>query len=145
MPVISSFFGVTVSMYFLDNRRHHRQHVHARYQNDEAVVAIDDGEVLEGNLPQGKLRLVLAWMEIHREDSLGRLATSREWRASIEDEPVGITHDDAGDNTARESGFACPISPIHLDAENLSRVEKHRFVNHLRSATLRRRIQSIRT
>ena len=57
-------------MYFLDNRRHHRPHIHARYQNDEAVFAIDDGEVLEGNLPPGKLRLVLAWIEIHRDELL---------------------------------------------------------------------------
>jgi hypothetical protein len=70
MPVISSFYGVTVSMYFLDNRRHHRPHFHARYQNDEAVFAIDDGEVLEGDLPPGKLRLVLAWIEIHRKELL---------------------------------------------------------------------------
>jgi hypothetical protein len=54
MPAISMFYGIIVSMYFLDNRRHHRPHVHARYQDDEAVVAIDDIEVLEGKLRRGK-------------------------------------------------------------------------------------------
>jgi hypothetical protein len=68
MPVLSRFFGITVSMYFMDNRRHHRPHIHARYQEEEAVVAIDDGDVLEGSLPPGKLRLVLAWVEIHRDE-----------------------------------------------------------------------------
>ena len=33
------FYGVIVSMYFVDNRRHHRPHIHAAYQDDEAVVA----------------------------------------------------------------------------------------------------------
>jgi len=57
-------------MYFMDNRRHHRPHVHAKYQDDEAVIAIADGEVLEGSLPRGKMRLVLAWIEIHRDELL---------------------------------------------------------------------------
>jgi hypothetical protein len=57
-------------MYFLDNRRHHRPHIHARFQHDEAVIALDDGDVLEGDLPAGKMRLVLAWVEIHRDELL---------------------------------------------------------------------------
>jgi hypothetical protein len=68
MPTISMFYGITVSMYFLDNRRHHRPHIHAKYQGDEIVIAIEDGEVLEGVLPPGKLRLVQAWIEIHRDE-----------------------------------------------------------------------------
>ncbi len=68
MPVISMFYGIIVSLYFLDTNRHHRPHVHARYQDEEAVISIPDGEVLEGSLPPGKLKMVLAWVEIHRDD-----------------------------------------------------------------------------
>ena len=68
MPVISMFYGIIVSLYFLDNTRHHRPHVHARYQDEEAVISIPDGEVLEGSLPPGKLKMVLAWVEIHQDD-----------------------------------------------------------------------------
>jgi hypothetical protein len=68
MPVISMFYGVIVSLYFEDNRRHHRPHIHAKYQQDEAVFAIPDGEVLEGRLPAGKMKVVAAWIEIHRDD-----------------------------------------------------------------------------
>ena len=50
VPVISMFYGVIVSLYFHDNRRHHRPHIHAKYQNDEAVIGIPEGEVLEGTL-----------------------------------------------------------------------------------------------
>jgi hypothetical protein len=68
MPVLSTFYGIIVSMYFIDNKRHHLPHVHARYQEDEAVFSINDGEVLEGSLPPAKIRLVQAWIEIHREE-----------------------------------------------------------------------------
>ena len=68
MPTISMFYGIIVSLYFLDDRRHHRPHIHAKYQNDEAVIAIPEGEVLEGSLPAGKMKMVLAWVEIHGDE-----------------------------------------------------------------------------
>jgi hypothetical protein len=68
MPVIAMFYGIIVSMYFMDNRRHHRPHIHAKYQDDEVVVGISEGDVLEGALPPGKMRLLLAWIEIHRDE-----------------------------------------------------------------------------
>ena len=55
-------------MYFLDNRRHSAAHIHARFQGDEVVVEVPGGNVLEGSLPPGKLRLLLAWIEIHRDE-----------------------------------------------------------------------------
>ena len=68
MPVISMFYGIIVSLYFQDNRRHNRPHIHVKYQNDEAVLAIPEGELLEGRLPSGKMKMVLAWIEIHRDE-----------------------------------------------------------------------------
>lgn len=70
MPVISMFYGIIVSLYFIDNRRHKKPHLHVRFQDDEAVVSLPDGEVLEGRLPPAKMRLLLAWMEIHRDELL---------------------------------------------------------------------------
>ncbi len=86
MPVISMFYGVIVSLYFVDNRRHHRPHIHAKYQGDEAVIAIPDGEVLEGILPPGKMRLVLAWVEIHKDELMAdwQLAVSGQQPFKIE-------------------------------------------------------------
>ena len=43
-------------------------HIHVKYQDQEAVIAIPEGEVLEGALKANKLRLVQAWIEIHREE-----------------------------------------------------------------------------
>jgi len=80
MPTISMFYGIVVSLYFLDNKRHKHPHIHVKYQEDEAVIAIPDGEVLEGTLPPGKMRLVQAWVEIHREDLLA------DWQLAVDGE-----------------------------------------------------------
>jgi hypothetical protein len=58
------FYGVSVSLYFLDNKRHKKPHIHAQYQEHEAVVSIPDGKVLEGRLPPAKMRLLLADWEV---------------------------------------------------------------------------------
>ena len=50
MAVISMFYGIIVSMYYFDNRRHHQPHIHIRCQGDEAVFTIPGGELLEGNI-----------------------------------------------------------------------------------------------
>lgn len=68
MPVISMFYGIIVSLYFVDDKQHKRPHIHVKYQDDEAVVSIPDGETLDGRLPPAKMRLVLAWIEIHRDE-----------------------------------------------------------------------------
>ncbi|MBU4400955.1 MAG: DUF4160 domain-containing protein, partial [Planctomycetes bacterium] len=34
----------------------------------EAVVSIPDGEPLEGRLPPAKMRLLSAWIEIHKDE-----------------------------------------------------------------------------
>lgn len=68
MPTISTFYGVVIYLYYFDDERHRLPHIHARFQGEEASVSIADGRVLAGGLPMGKLRLVQAWIEIHREE-----------------------------------------------------------------------------
>jgi len=70
VPTISMFYGVIVSLYFLDNKQHHMPHIHVKYQDAEAVVSIPDGDILEGRIPPNKMRLVVAWIEIHKDDLL---------------------------------------------------------------------------
>ncbi len=86
MPTISLFYGIIVSMYFLDNRQHKLPHIHVRYQDDEAVYSIPEGELLSGAIPPAKARLVLAWIEIHRDDLMAdwRLAVSGQLPHKIE-------------------------------------------------------------
>jgi hypothetical protein len=68
MPTISMFYGILVLMFFKDNRRHHLPHIHIRYQDHQASVSIEDGNLLEGTLPNKQLKMVQAWIEIHREE-----------------------------------------------------------------------------
>ena len=68
MPVISMFYGLIVSMYYLDTKQHKLPHIHVRYGEDEGVYQIPEGILLEGSLPTNKERLLLAWIEIHKED-----------------------------------------------------------------------------
>ncbi|MGI9212748.1 MAG: DUF4160 domain-containing protein [Methylococcaceae bacterium] len=70
MPAISMFFGIVIYLYFYDDERHKLPHIHAKYQGQDAALAILDGSLLSGELPPAKIRLVQAWIEIHREDLL---------------------------------------------------------------------------
>ena len=68
MAIISMFYGIIISMYFFDNKQHHMPHIHVKYQEQEVVFSIPDGEIIEGQLQKSKMKLVQAWIEIHREE-----------------------------------------------------------------------------
>ena len=68
MPTLSMFYGLLVSMYFMDTQEHHSPHIHVRYQDFRAVFGIPDGNLLAGELPPRKRKLVEAWIEIHFEE-----------------------------------------------------------------------------
>ena len=68
MPIISSFYGIFIYFYYADNRKHHRPHIHVQYGEFEVIVAIDEGDTLEGDIPRSKMKLVQAWIEIHKEE-----------------------------------------------------------------------------
>lgn len=68
MPVISMFYGLIISMYYLDTKAHNLPHIHVKYGEMEAIYQIPEGNLLEGFLPANKEKLLSAWMEIHKED-----------------------------------------------------------------------------
>ena len=68
MPTISMFYGIIVYMYFIDNKQHHVPHIHAKYQNQEVIVSIPDGSVLDGAIPNSKMKLLSAWIELHQDE-----------------------------------------------------------------------------
>ena len=82
MPTISMFYGILILMYFYDDKKHSCPHIHAEYGEHQASIAIDDGSVLAGSLPQAKMKLVQAWVEIHRENLLA------DWKLAVAGEPV---------------------------------------------------------
>lgn len=70
MPLISSFYGLLIRMYFFDVDQHHLPHIHVQYQGSHAQFAIETGELLAGTLPRPQTRLVQAWIELHGDELL---------------------------------------------------------------------------
>ena len=70
MPEISRFFGIIIRMYAEPDVPHHRPHLHAYHQNDVAVVAVDEIDIIAGSLPRRQRRLVEAWAELHQTELL---------------------------------------------------------------------------
>jgi hypothetical protein len=68
MPVISFFYGLIVSMYYLDSKRHHIPHIHVNFGELEAVYSIPDGLRLEGWLTLRKEKLLLKWIVLHQKE-----------------------------------------------------------------------------
>jgi len=71
------FYGIIIYMYFIDNRQHKAPHIHAKYQEYEVIVAIPEGEILEGSLPRAKMKLLLAWIELHKDELIAN------WQLSV--------------------------------------------------------------
>ena len=69
MPTISMFFGIIVRMYFAP-KEHNPPHIHVYYQDESAVIEIETGNLLGGTLGKKQLKLVAAWIEIHKESLL---------------------------------------------------------------------------
>ncbi len=65
MPVISSFYGILIEMYFGD---HAPPHFHAEYSEFSAKISINDLGILQGHLPPKALALIIEWASIHREE-----------------------------------------------------------------------------
>jgi Domain of unknown function (DUF4160) len=65
MPVISSFYGILIKMYFGD---HVPPHFHAEYAEYSAQISIRDLGIIEGYLPPKALGLVAEWASIHKAE-----------------------------------------------------------------------------
>ena len=69
-------------MYFYDTQKHHLPHIHIKYAEFTAVIAINDSELLEGDMPKNKMRLVNAWIELHRDELMAN------WELAKNGDPV---------------------------------------------------------
>ena len=76
------FYGIVVLMYYFDNKKHRRPHVHVECGDDEAVISIPDGAILEGTLRTAKMKLVQAWIEIHQEELM------KDWHLSVNGQAI---------------------------------------------------------
>ena len=76
------FYGIIVLMYYFDNRGHKQPHIHVQYNDEEAVISIPDGEVIEGSLRRAKLKLVEAGVELHRDELMA------DWTLAVNGQPI---------------------------------------------------------
>jgi hypothetical protein len=73
MPEISRFYGIIIYMFVKD---HNPPHFHAKYGEFIGVINIQNGELMEGELPRRALRLVQDWTELHKLELL------RNWQSA---------------------------------------------------------------
>lgn len=67
VPVISQFYGILIYIYLEIGGHHHKPHIHAKYGEYEISITID-GEHINGNMPNKQIKLIEAWIEIHKEE-----------------------------------------------------------------------------
>ena len=82
MPVISMFYGIIIRMFYYDNKQHYLPHIHIEYAEFKAVVSLVDSKILDGNFPNDKMKLVLAWMEIHKDELMAN------WKLAVEGQVI---------------------------------------------------------
>lgn len=79
MPEISRFFGIVIAIFYND---HNPPHFHAKYGEYNALINIEDGSVLAGELPRRALDLVEEWRLKHVTD------LQDDWNLATEHKPL---------------------------------------------------------
>jgi hypothetical protein len=85
VPAISSFYGIVIRMFVKD---HPPPHFHALYGEHRARVAIETGELLDGDLPPRAARLVREWARLHRRELEADWALAERMQALEPIEPL---------------------------------------------------------
>lgn len=84
MPEISRFYGIFILMNFSD---HQPPHFHAWYGDYKIIVNIKDG-VVKGDMPGRAIKLILEWLELHREDLMENWRRSQNGKILEKIEPL---------------------------------------------------------
>ncbi|MCZ8128940.1 MULTISPECIES: DUF4160 domain-containing protein [Microcystis] len=74
MPNLSSFYGIKITMNYND---HNPPHIHAEYQDYEAIIMIQTGEVC-GQMPKRGLNLIWEWLDLHQFELLENWENARQ-------------------------------------------------------------------
>lgn len=82
------FYGIIINLFFFDNEKHHNPHIHARYGEFKASIDIETAEILDGEIPGRQLRLVQAWIEIHRDELMADWALAVDGETPFKIEPL---------------------------------------------------------
>jgi hypothetical protein len=88
VPRISTFYGITIWMYYDEIHHRGRSHFHARYGEFEASVDIESGAVIAGRLPPRARRLVAEWTAAHQFELRANWARARDHQPLAAIEPL---------------------------------------------------------
>lgn len=80
MPRISTFYGIVIAIYYDD---HAPPYFHAIYSGEEAVISINNLELLAGGLSRRARALVLEWASVHQKE------LRAVWERAASHEPLG--------------------------------------------------------
>lgn len=72
-------------MYFAD---HNPPHFHAIYAEFEALIRIDDGSIIRGELPKTATNLVEQWRELHLRELISNWDLAQEPAALLSIAPL---------------------------------------------------------
>ena len=67
MPIISKFYGITIRMYYIDNKQHNLPHIHVNYNEYRAIFDLN-GNIIECQIPKSQQKIIQAWIEIHNKE-----------------------------------------------------------------------------
>ncbi len=87
MPTISMFYGIIIRMYCAP-KEHNPPHIHVYYQDYKAIVNINEVELVDGELPKNKQRIVLAWVELRKEELLANWELAQNGELPFKIEPL---------------------------------------------------------
>ncbi|HVX87116.1 MAG TPA: DUF4160 domain-containing protein [Phycisphaerae bacterium] len=79
MPEISRFYGIIITMYYLD---HPPPHFHVRYNEMRATVRLDNLSVHAGKLSGRVADLVREWAVLHQEE------LQDNWQRAVDRRPL---------------------------------------------------------
>lgn len=75
MPKISSFYGISIYIYWQD---HDPPHFHAIYGGQDAAFLIESASVMDGKLPKRAAKMVQEWANAHRNELLENWARAQQ-------------------------------------------------------------------
>lgn len=85
MPEVSLFYGIRITMYYDD---HNPPHFHAEYSGNRCVVDIEEGAIITGFMPNRQLRMILAWVEIHRDELMQNWELAKDSKELVKINPL---------------------------------------------------------
>ncbi len=79
MPIVSTFFGIVIRMYY---REHEPAHFHAEYQSVQAKFDFE-GRLIVGRMrSRTAKRLIREWAKAHKED------LEKNWNSALTGQPL---------------------------------------------------------